>query len=96
MALNINLAERLVKLPPYLFAAIDEMKQEAIDAGKDVINLGVGDPDLPTPPHIIKRLQETATDPANHQYPSYTGMIDFRKSMAGYYRHTRGIELDPL
>jgi len=95
MALNINLAERLVKLPPYLFAAIDEMKQEAIDAGKDVINLGVGDPDLPTPPHIIKRLQKTAADPANHQYPSYTGMIDFRKSMAGYYRRTRGIELDP-
>ena len=95
MALDINLAERLVKLPPYLFAAIDEMKQEAIDAGKDVINLGVGDPDLPTPPHIITRLQETATDPANHQYPSYTGMIDFRKSMAGYYSRTRGIELDP-
>ena len=55
----------------------------------------VGDPDLPTPPHIIKTLQETATDPANHQYPSYTGMIDFRKSMAGYYRRTRGIKLDP-
>ena len=95
MALDITLAERLLKLPPYLFAAIDEMKQEAIDAGKDVINLGVGDPDLPTPPHIIKVLQETATDPANHQYPSYTGMIDFRKSMAGYYKRTRGIDLDP-
>ena len=95
MALDITLAERLLKLPPYLFAAIDEMKQEAVDAGKDVINLGVGDPDLPTPPHIIKVLQETATDPANHQYPSYTGMIDFRKSMAGYYKRTRGIDLDP-
>ncbi len=95
MALNIELAERLIKLPPYLFAAIDEMKQEAIRAGKDVINLGVGDPDIPTPPHIIKTLQETSTDPANHQYPSYTGMIDFRKSIAGYYKRTRGIELDP-
>ncbi len=95
MALDITLAERLLKLPPYLFAAIDEMKQEAIDAGKDVINLGVGDPDLPTPPHIIKALQETSTDPANHQYPSYTGMIDFRKSMAGYYKRTRGVDLDP-
>ena len=84
MALEVTFAERLRKLPPYLFAAIDEMKQEAIDAGKDVINLGVGDPDLPTPPHIIKALQETAVDPANHQYPSYTGMIDFRKSMASY------------
>ena len=95
MALDITLAERLLKLPPYLFEAIDKMKQEAIDAGKDVINLGVGDPDLPTPPHIIKALQETATDPANHQYPSYTGMIDFRKSMAGYYKRTRSIDLDP-
>ncbi len=95
MTLDITLAERLLKLPPYLFAAIDEMKQEAIDAGKDVINLGVGDPDIPTPPHIIKALQETATDPANHQYPSYTGMLDFRKSMAGYYKRARGVDLDP-
>ncbi len=95
MALNITLAERLKKLPPYLFAAIDEMKQEAVRAGKDVINLGVGDPDLPTPPHIIKALQETATDPKNHQYPSYTGMIDFRESIAGYYKRTRGIDLEP-
>ena len=84
MSLDITLAERLQKLPPYLFATLDEMKQEAIDAGKDVINLGVGDPDLPTPQHIIKALQKTAEDPANHQYPSYTGMIDFRKSIAGY------------
>jgi LL-diaminopimelate aminotransferase len=96
MGINISFSERLAKLPPYLFAAIDEMKQEAINAGKDVINLGVGDPDLPTPPHIIKRLQETALDPANHQYPSYTGMTDFRKSIAGYYKKTRGVELDPI
>jgi len=96
MVLSITFAERLLKLPPYLFAAIDEMKQEAIKTGKDVINLGVGDPDLPTPPHIIKALQKTATDPANHQYPSYTGMIDFRKSMAQYYKRTRGIDLDPV
>jgi len=95
MAFDIALADRLTKLPPYLFAAIDEMKQEAIKAGKDVINLGVGDPDLPTPPHIIKVLQDTATDPKNHRYPSYTGMLDFRKSIAGYYRRTRGVELDP-
>ncbi|MBN1292276.1 MAG: LL-diaminopimelate aminotransferase [Candidatus Latescibacteria bacterium] len=94
MSLNVTFADRLTKMPPYLFAAIDEMKAEAKRAGKDVINLGVGDPDLPTPPHIIKRLQETATDPANHQYPSYTGMMDFRKSMAAYYKRTRNVELD--
>ena len=95
MTLNVKLADRLSKLPPYLFAAIDEMKAEAQRAGKDVINLGVGDPDLPTPGHIIDRLIETAPDPANHQYPSYTGMIDFRKSIAAYYKRTRNIDLDP-
>jgi LL-diaminopimelate aminotransferase len=96
MAVHVSLADRLTKLPPYLFASIDAMKQEAIRAGKDVINLGVGDPDLPTPRHIIAKLSDTAWDPANHQYPSYTGMTDFRKSMAAYYRRTRGIELDPM
>ncbi|MFC1694054.1 LL-diaminopimelate aminotransferase [Candidatus Latescibacterota bacterium] len=95
MPINITFAERLMKLPPYLFASIDELKQEAIDAGKDVINLGVGDPDRPTPDHIIDRLNETSHDPANHQYPSYTGMIDFRKSMAAYYQRTWNIELNP-
>lgn len=95
MAVTVTLADRLTKLPPYLFAAIDVMKQEAIRAGKDVINLGVGDPDLPTPKHIIDRLSETAYDPANHQYPSYTGMMGFRESMAAYYKRTRGVELDP-
>jgi LL-diaminopimelate aminotransferase len=95
MSLQIVFADRIAKLPPYLFAAIDEMKQKALRAGKDVINLGVGDPDLPTPRHIIERLNETAFDPANHQYPSYTGMTDFRKSIAKYYHKTRGIEVDP-
>jgi LL-diaminopimelate aminotransferase len=95
MSFEVSYADRLVKLPPYLFAAIDELKQAAIDDGRDVINLGVGDPDLPTPPHIIARLNETAHDPVNHQYPSYTGMMDFRKSMASYYQRTRGIEVDP-
>ncbi len=95
MGINVTLAERLSKLPPYLFAAIDEMKREAIAQGKDIINLGVGDPDLPTPPHIIERLAETAKDPANHQYPSYVGMLSFRQSMTDYYRRTRNVELDP-
>lgn len=95
MAFDITYAESLSKLPPYLFAAIDKLKQVAIDAGEDVISLGVGDPDLPTPSHIIERLNETAKDPANHQYPSYVGMMDFRKSMASYYKRTRNIDLDP-
>ncbi len=95
MAINVQRAERLAKLPPYLFAEIDRMKEEAKRQGKDIINLGVGDPDRPTPDHIIEELRRTSADPANHQYPSYTGMMDFRKTIAHYYRATRNIDLDP-
>ncbi len=87
-------AERLKRLPPYLFKEIDRLKAEVAAKGVDVINLGVGDPDLPTPKHIIAKLQETATDPVNHQYPSYSGMDDFRKSAAGWCKRRFGIDLD--
>ena len=90
------LAQRLMKLPPYLFAEIDRLKAEMKARGVDVIDLGVGDPDLPTPPHIVRRLQETAPEPANHRYPSYSGMDDFRVSVAGWYRRRFGVELDPV
>ena len=67
-------AERMGELPPYLFARIDEMKAAKIRSGADVIDLGVGDPDLPTPAHIVEALCEAAHDPQNHHYPSYAGM----------------------
>jgi LL-diaminopimelate aminotransferase len=89
-------AERLKLLPPYLFQEIDRLKAELIAKGVDVINLGVGDPDLPTPPHIIERLQVAAKDPSTHQYPSYSGMNDFKVSVAGWYKRRFGVELDPL
>ncbi len=89
-------AERVRRLPPYLFAEIDRLKADLISRGVDVINLGVGDPDLPTPPHIIEKLAQTAKDPANHQYPSYSGMNDFRVSVAGWYRKRFGVDLDPM
>ncbi len=89
-------AERLEQLPPYLFQEIDRLKAELLAKGVDVINLGVGDPDLPTPGHIIKRLQKSAEDPSTHQYPSYSGMNDFRISVAGWYQRRFGVELDPL
>jgi LL-diaminopimelate aminotransferase len=89
-------ADRLQQLPPYLFQEIDRLKAELIAKGVDVINLGVGDPDLPTPTHIIRKLQEAAEDPSTHQYPSYSGMNDFRISVAGWYRRRFGVELDPL
>jgi len=93
--LDVQLADRIKGLPPYLFAAIDKMKQEAIAAGKDIINLGVGDPDMPTPAPIIESLQKAVTDPRNHQYPSYAGMISFREAVARWYEKRFQAKLDP-
>jgi len=90
----IDKSERLKQLPPYLFQEIDRLKAELIAKGVDVINLGVGDPDLPTPSHIITELERAARDPVNHQYASYSGMDDFKKSVAGWYKRRFNIELD--
>ena len=81
----IEVATRIKTLPPYLFAAIDKMKQAAIARGVDIINLGIGDPDLPTPSPIIESLAKAAKDPKHHQYPSYEGMLSFRKAVADWY-----------
>ena len=67
--MNIEFSDRIKNLPPYLFAAIDAAKQVAKAKGMDIIDLGVGDPDLPTPGLIIERLSVAARDPKNHQYP---------------------------
>ncbi len=90
-----TLAKRLQALPPYLFAEMDRLKQEQVKKGIDIISLGIGDPDLPTPPHIIHALAEAAADPANHQYPSYEGMPAFRKAAADWYRSRFGVTLEP-
>lgn len=91
----IEVATRIKTLPPYLFAAIDKMKQEAIARGVDIINLGIGDPDLPTPAPIIDSLAKAAKDPKHHQYPSYEGMLSFRKAVAGWYKRRFNVTLDP-
>ncbi len=88
-------AERMGQLPPYLFARIDEMKAAKIRSGVDVIDLGVGDPDLPTPSHVVDALCEAAHDPRNHHYPSYAGMETFRTAVAGWYRSRFSVTLDP-
>ncbi|MDD1652942.1 MAG: LL-diaminopimelate aminotransferase [Methanomicrobiales archaeon] len=88
-------ADRLDDLPPYLFARIDELKAEQLRRGVDVIDLGVGDPDLPTPPHIVDALCTAARDPANHHYPSYVGMPEFRSAVAEWYRRRFSVTLDP-
>jgi LL-diaminopimelate aminotransferase len=91
----IEYASRIKTLPPYLFAAIDEMKQRAIARGVDIINLGIGDPDLPTPAPIVEAMQKAAANPAHHQYPSYEGMLVFRQAVADWYQRRFGVSLDP-
>ncbi len=88
-------SERMGNLPPYLFARIDEMKAEKQRSGVDVIDLGVGDPDLPTPAHIVDALCTAARDPQNHHYPSYVGMQEFRKVVAAWYGRRFSLPLNP-
>ncbi|EPR30408.1 LL-diaminopimelate aminotransferase [Alkalidesulfovibrio alkalitolerans DSM 16529] len=88
-------ADRLATLPPYLFAAIDKAKAAVKARGVDIISLGIGDPDMPTPDFIIEALHEAAKKPANHQYPSYIGMLSFREAVAEWYGKRFGVELAP-
>lgn len=88
-------ADRLKQLPPYLFKEIDRKKAEVMARGVDIIDLGVGDPDLPTPPHIIEALKRAVNDPANHRYPSYSGMGGFKETVAQWYGERFGVDLDP-
>jgi len=87
-------ASRMGNLPPYLFARIDEMKAEQVRKGVDIIDLGIGDPDLPTPAHIVTALCEAAKNPENHHYPSYAGMEEYRSAVAGWYRKRFAVDLD--
>lgn len=91
----IEKAERLAKLPPYLFKEIDRKKDEVVAKGVDIIDLGVGDPDLPTPDHIIDAMNKTVGDPANHRYPSYSGMNDFKYAVAKWFKNRFRVDLDP-
>ena len=91
----MRLANRVRNLPPYLFAELDRKAAEKRAAGFDVISLGIGDPDLPTPPHVVEALDEAAADPSTHQYPSYYGLPDFRRVVANWYDRRFGVRLDP-
>ncbi len=88
-------ARRIQDLGAYLFADLDRKKSEALAAGRDVIDLGVGDPDLPTPGYIVDRLTQAARDPANHQYPSYSGKPALRRAIAEYMQERFQVSLDP-
>lgn len=86
---------RLANIPPYKFAEIQKMKKEAMDAGIDVIDLGVGDPDLPTPRHIVNKLVEEVQNPANLKYPRFAGCPEFKEAVATFYKKTYNVKLDP-
>jgi LL-diaminopimelate aminotransferase len=93
--IKIKKAERIQRLPPYLFAEIDRLKREVASRGVDLINLGIGDPDTPTPDHIVARLREAAGRPANHRYPDYEGLLTFRQAAARWMERGYGVRLDP-
>jgi len=95
MKLSVSLADRVKNLPPYLFAAIDIMKQEAVKKGVDLIDLSIGDPDIPTPGHIVKSMKKAVEKPAHHRYPSYEGMLSFKQAVADWYKKRFNVKLDP-
>ena len=95
MSVTIRKARRIDELPPYLFAEIDRRKREALSRGVDLIDLGVGDPDIPTPPLIVEKLMESASKPVNHRYPNSSGMAEFRAAVANWYKARFGVNLDP-
>lgn len=93
--ISVELAARVKGLPPYLFAVIDRMKQKAIARGVDLIDLSVGDPDIPTPRHIVEKMKMAVGKPEHHRYPSYEGMLSFRQAIAGWYKKRFRVSLNP-
>ncbi|MDO8525704.1 MAG: LL-diaminopimelate aminotransferase [Candidatus Omnitrophota bacterium] len=93
--IRIEKSERLKRLPPYLFIEIDKAKKKALDEGRDIIDLGIGDPDIPTPRFIIDTLNKAARDPKNHRYPLDRGLPEFRFEAAAWMKKRFGVVLDP-
>lgn len=95
MGIKIDISERLKRLPPYLFVEIDNAKRKAIADGRDIIDLGVGDPDQPTPNFIIEALHKALRDPATHKYAFDRGLAQLRIEIAKWYKKRFGVTLDP-
>ncbi|WP_426958076.1 LL-diaminopimelate aminotransferase [Muricoccus radiodurans] len=86
---------RIRRLPPYVFAEVNAAKAKARAAAEDVVDLGMGNPDSPTPPHIVAKLIEAVQDPRTHRYSASKGIPGLRKALAGYYDRRFGVKLDP-
>jgi LL-diaminopimelate aminotransferase len=91
---TLRAARRIAALPPYLFAEVDRRIAEKRAQGHDVISLGIGDPDVPTPEHVVQALEAGARDAANHRYPDYYGLRDLRVAIADWYRERFDVTLD--
>ncbi|MBI2936185.1 MAG: aminotransferase class I/II-fold pyridoxal phosphate-dependent enzyme, partial [Chloroflexi bacterium] len=91
----MRFANRIEKLPPYLFVTIARKIAEKRAKGEEVISFGIGDPDLPTPAHVLERLVVASRNPANHRYPESDGLPELRKAMASWYANRFGVQLDP-
>ena len=86
---------RIRRLPPYVFAEVNSAKARARTAGEDIIDLGMGNPDSATPPHIVAKLIEAVQDPRTHRYSVSKGIPGLRRALAGYYDRRFGVQLDP-
>ena len=90
----MKMAKRIENLPPYFYVEINKKIAEKRAKGEDVISFAIGDPDMPTPPHIIDKLCQAAQDPANHRYPETEGLPELRQAIAGWYKKRFGVSLD--
>ncbi len=90
----MRFSRRVTNLPPYLFVEISKKIAEKKAKGEDVVSFGIGDPDIPTPSHVIDRLHQAAQDPANHRYPESEGLPELRRAIAGWYQRRFGVSLD--
>src|ERR687886_2537916 len=88
-------SKRLERIPPYMFAQLERKIAEKRAQGIDVISLGIGDPDTPTPDLVVDALRDAAADPGTHQYPSNRGRQEFRDALAAFYARRFGVTLDP-
>jgi len=87
--------DKLNRLPPYIFSEVIDLMKSARRAGEDIIDLGMGNPDLPTPPHVVEKICEAARDPRNHRYSASRGIPNLRASICEWYQRRYAVELDP-
>ncbi len=86
---------RIKRLPPYVFAVVNDLKYQARRRGEDIIDLGMGNPDLPTPKHIVDKLVEAARNPKNHRYSASRGIKKLREAIANWYKRRYDVDIDP-